>query len=146
MDPSFEQELVELIEAERLKNPKRSLRDKYKRRVCWMAHSLQEFIYYAEERLDPERAGKIRNKGETELLKKSAEELLKLIPEKYNLYPHHQDGNDGREESPKIEELSKDDLDFLDYLHSNAYNLSASFDTEEDEVKFGLEEGSDGEK
>ena len=50
------------------KDLKRSIRNKYKRRLNNLSRVLNDFILHAEDRLDQKRAGNIKNKKETEEL------------------------------------------------------------------------------
>lgn len=62
------------------KDLKTSIRNKYKRRLRFLASSLDDFICHAELRLDAKKAGQIRKRTETEALLESCKELRKKIP------------------------------------------------------------------
>lgn len=64
-----------------VKNLKRSIRDKYKRRERNLYHALEQFLLYAEDRLDESIAGKIKNREKTEQLVFLCAKLLEEIPE-----------------------------------------------------------------
>lgn len=64
------------------KDPKTSIRLKYNRRREYLRHSLEQFLMFAEERLDEEKYGKIYKKSEVENLLKGANELLEKFPSK----------------------------------------------------------------
>ncbi|WP_217542885.1 hypothetical protein [Vibrio metschnikovii] len=63
------------------KDEKRSIRDKYNRRLKHLYYALEQYLLFAEERLDESKAGKIRNKEETEDIVEKVKELLVLVPE-----------------------------------------------------------------
>ena len=67
------------FESKEPKDLKFSIRRKYQRRErdLWMA--LEQFIIQAEERLDPEKAGDIRDRETVEKLKSLAEDLFNEI-------------------------------------------------------------------
>lgn len=73
-------ETLELFLHKEPKDKKRSIRDKYKRRLKNLAFMLDEYIMHAEERLNEKKAGKIRNKKETQELLQKCTELRKIIP------------------------------------------------------------------
>lgn len=62
------------------KELKTSIRLKYNRRREYLRHSLEQFLIFAEERLDEEKYGKIYKKAEVENLLKGANELLDSFP------------------------------------------------------------------
>lgn len=62
------------------KNLKKSIRDKYKRRIKWLADALDDLIEHAEYRLDESRAGKIRNREETEDILSRAKTFREILP------------------------------------------------------------------
>lgn len=64
------------------KDPKKSIRLKYNRRREYLRHSLEQFIIFAEERVDEEKYGKIYKKDEVDNLIKGAKELLEKFPDK----------------------------------------------------------------
>lgn len=68
---------------EESKDPKKSIRLKYNRRKEYLRHCLQQFLIFAEERLDESKYGKIYKKNDVTLLYEGAKELLaKFPPEK----------------------------------------------------------------
>lgn len=72
-------ETLELYSHKEPKDKKRSIRDKYKRRLKNLAFMLDEYIMHAEERLNEKKAGKIRNKKETQELLQKCTELRNII-------------------------------------------------------------------
>lgn len=62
------------------KDPKTSIRNKYKRRLVHFARTLDDFIYHAEQRLDTKQAGLIRNRAETEEFLERCKKLKEMIP------------------------------------------------------------------
>lgn len=64
------------------KDPKKSIRLKYNRRREFLRHSLEQFIIFANERLDEDKYGKIYKKEEVENLLKGADDFLKTFPPK----------------------------------------------------------------
>lgn len=62
------------------KDPKKSIRLKYNRRREFLRHSLEQFIIFANERLNEEKYGKIYKKEEVENLLKGADNFLKTFP------------------------------------------------------------------
>ena len=63
-----------------VKDLKRSIRDKYKRRERNLYHMLEQYLIYAGDRLDGNRAGKIRDRERVEKLISKCKELLQEIP------------------------------------------------------------------
>ena len=61
------------------KDLKRSIRNKYNRRLRWLGEILDDFMHHAEERLDEERAGKIHNREETIELINECAKLREII-------------------------------------------------------------------
>jgi hypothetical protein len=62
------------------KDLKTSIRNKYKRRLRFLASSLDDFIHHAELRLDATKAGQIHKRSETEALLESCKALREKIP------------------------------------------------------------------
>lgn len=62
------------------KDPKKSIILKYNRRREFLRHSLEQFIIFANERLDENKYGKIYKKEEVENLLKGADKFLKTFP------------------------------------------------------------------
>lgn len=62
------------------KDLKTSIRNRYKRRLRFLASSLDDFIYHAELRLDATKAGQIHKRSETEALLVSCKSLREKIP------------------------------------------------------------------
>lgn len=62
------------------KDIKRSVRDKYNRRLKWLSHAVVKFEYAAEERI--KHGGNIRNREEIEAILKALETLKIYLPEK----------------------------------------------------------------
>ena len=65
-----------------IKDPKGSIRRKYQTRLRRLAHTLDDFILHAEERLDAVKAGRIHKRTETEALLASCKTLRAAIPVK----------------------------------------------------------------
>lgn len=63
------------------KDIKRSIREKYKRRVKWLAHAVEQFEFAAKDRL--EEGGKIRNRPQTEELLEATDNLKALLAKYY---------------------------------------------------------------
>nr|WP_298059380.1 hypothetical protein [uncultured Halomonas sp.] len=74
----------ELADSPKPKDEKTSIRNKYNRRLDSLARVLDDFIYHSEVRLDPQRAGKIRNREETEEILRQCKKLRESIPNKDN--------------------------------------------------------------
>jgi hypothetical protein len=62
------------------KDIKTSIRNKYKRRLRFLASSLDDFIHHAELRLDAAKAGQIHKRNELEALLESCKALREKIP------------------------------------------------------------------
>lgn len=77
------EDVEELFVNKEPKDLKRSIRNKYNRRLRYLAHTIDDYIFHAEQRLDKEKAGKIRNKNETEELLEKCKKLREIIPVKY---------------------------------------------------------------
>lgn len=65
-----------------IKDPKGSIRRKYQTRLRNLAHTLDDFILHAENRLDAAAAGRIHKRAETEELLKNCKALRSAIPVK----------------------------------------------------------------
>lgn len=65
---------------QKIKDPKGSIRHKYQTRLRRLAHTLDDFIQHAEDRLDAAKAGRIHKRTETEALLKSCKTLRSAIP------------------------------------------------------------------
>lgn len=65
------------------KDIKRSVRDKYKRRLKWLAHAVEQFEIAASERV--KYGGKIRDRAEIDAILKAITPLKKLLPEEAEL-------------------------------------------------------------
>lgn len=79
---------------EESKNPRLSLHHKYKRRLLSLSWSLSEFLHYAEQKLDPDVAGKIYKRSEILAIVAKCKELQALLPdpnEASNLPPIRED-------------------------------------------------------
>lgn len=66
-----------------VKDPRGSLRGKYNRRVQHLIHAIEQFLYIAKERLNPDVAGDIYRKAEAENVIAHAEALLGVIPARF---------------------------------------------------------------
>jgi hypothetical protein len=64
------------------KDPKKSIRLKYNRRRENLRHTLDQFIMFAEDRIDEEKYGTVYKKDEVISLIKGARELLEKFPPK----------------------------------------------------------------
>ncbi len=60
------------------KDIKRSVRDKYNRRLQWLSHAIEQYEISASERI--EHGGKIQNREEIDAILRAIEPLKKLIP------------------------------------------------------------------
>ncbi|MBT2771975.1 hypothetical protein J7J47_06955 [Halomonas sp. ISL-60] len=63
-----------------VKDLKRSIRDKYKRRERDLYYVLEQYLIHADDRLDESRAGKIRDRERVEELVSKCRELLQEVP------------------------------------------------------------------
>ena len=61
------------------KDIKRSIRDKYKRRLQWLAHAVEQYELAASERI--KHGGKIRDRTEIDAILKAIEPLKTYLPE-----------------------------------------------------------------
>lgn len=61
------------------KDIKRSVRDRYKRRLQWLTHAVEQFEYSANERI--KHGGNIKDRDEIEAILKVLDELKPLLPE-----------------------------------------------------------------
>lgn len=64
-----------------VKDIKRSIRDKYKRREKGLRIVLEDFIIHANDRIDESRAGVAKNSNDIKLYIEKCQELLKVLPE-----------------------------------------------------------------
>ncbi|EMG0013670.1 hypothetical protein V4X81_003688, partial [Acinetobacter baumannii] len=64
-----------------VKDIKRSIRDKYKRRETGLRIVLEDFIIHANDRIDESRAGVARNSNDIKLYIQKCQELLDVLPE-----------------------------------------------------------------
>lgn len=62
------------------KNKRLSIHNKYKRRLKWLSHALDDFIQSAERKLDESIAGKIHKRNEIEAIVSKCKELAGIIP------------------------------------------------------------------
>ncbi|UBB15425.1 hypothetical protein [Comamonas odontotermitis] len=60
------------------KDIKRSIRNKYKRRLRWLAHAVEQYGFAATERI--ENGGNIRDREDIEAILKAIEPLKKFLP------------------------------------------------------------------
>lgn len=60
------------------KDIKRSVRDKYKRRLQWLAHAIEQYEIAATDRIT--HGGKIRDRAEIDAILKAIEPLKQLLP------------------------------------------------------------------
>lgn len=63
-----------------VKNLKRSIREKYKRREANLYHTIEDYLLHAEERLNEKLAGKIRNREKVEQITEKCREILMILP------------------------------------------------------------------
>ena len=61
------------------KDIKRSVRDKYKRRLQWLAHAVEQYEIAASERI--KHGGKITDRAEIDAILKTLEALKAYLPE-----------------------------------------------------------------
>ena len=73
-----------------VKDLKRSIRDKYKRRERDLYYVLEQYLIHAKDRLDESRAGKARDRETVEELVQKCEELLQEVPvpKEYEIDPN----------------------------------------------------------
>ena len=74
----IEEEIVSTFKKEP-KDKKRSLRQKYKRRLIKLADALDQFLAYSEERLNSEITGNIHKRKMTEKLYRMGDKLRSEI-------------------------------------------------------------------
>ncbi len=63
-----------------VKDLKRSIRDKYKRREAYLYYAIEQYLIHAEDRLNEQIAGKARDKEKIEQISQSCCNLLSEIP------------------------------------------------------------------
>jgi hypothetical protein len=61
------------------KDIKRSVRDKYNRRLQWLSHAIEQYEIAASERI--EHGGKIQDRDEVDAILEAIEPLKRLLPE-----------------------------------------------------------------
>lgn len=106
------------------KDPKKSIRLKYNRRREFLRHSLEQFIIFANERLDEDKYGKIYKKEEVENLLKGADDFLKTFPPKkeYEFTPEDFANFDlaleeaAKETEKLFENMKNDNTDYVSLL------------------------------
>ena len=106
------------------KDPKTSIRLKYNRRREYLRHSLEQFLIFAEERLDEEKYGKIYKKAEVENLLKGAQKLLDIFPAKKEYEFTQEDFANfelmleeaGKETEKIMENIKNDNTDYVALL------------------------------
>lgn len=106
------------------KDPKVSIRLKYNRRREYLRHSLEQFIIFAEERLDEEKYGKIYKKSEVESLLNGANELLSQFPDKKEIEFTQEDFANfelmleeaGKETEEIMENIKNDNTNYIELL------------------------------
>ena len=62
------------------KNLKKSINDKYNRRVKSLSRHLEDFIYHAEMKLDESISGRIYRRSEIESIVEKVKELMAILP------------------------------------------------------------------
>ncbi|EOF8195031.1 TPA: hypothetical protein ACPY5Y_001570 [Yersinia enterocolitica] len=62
------------------KNLKKSINDKYNRRVKSLSRHLEDFIYHAEMKLDESISGRIYRRDEIESIVEKVKELVAILP------------------------------------------------------------------
>lgn len=62
------------------KNLKKSINDKYNRRVTSLSRHLEDFIYHAEMKLDESISGRIYRRSEIESIVEKVKELVAILP------------------------------------------------------------------
>lgn len=62
------------------KNLKKSINDKYNRRVKSLSRHLEDFIYHAEMKLDESISGRIYRRSEIESIVGKVKELVAILP------------------------------------------------------------------
>ena len=62
------------------KNQKKSINDKYNRRVKSLSRHLEDFIYHAEMKLDESISGRIYRRSEIESIVEKVKELMAILP------------------------------------------------------------------
>lgn len=62
------------------KNLKKSINDKYNRRVKSLSRHLEDFIYHAEMKLDESISGRIYRRSEIESIVEKVKELVAILP------------------------------------------------------------------
>lgn len=62
------------------KNLKKSINDKYNRRVKSLSRHLEDFIYHAEMKLDESVSGRIYRRSEIESIVEKVKELAAILP------------------------------------------------------------------
>lgn len=65
---------------EQPKNLKKSINDKYNRRVKSLSRHLEDFIYHAEMKLDESISGRIYRRCEIESIVEKVKELVAILP------------------------------------------------------------------
>jgi hypothetical protein len=106
------------------KDPKASIRLKYNRRREYLRNSLEQFLIFAEERLDEEKYGKIYKKSEVENLLTGAKELLDKFPAKKEYEFTQEDFANfelmleeaGKETEKIMENIKNDNTDYVSLL------------------------------
>ena len=58
-----------------------SVHMKYKRRLCWLVHALNQFIDAAETKLDRSQGGRVHHREKIQLYLAKSKELAELLPE-----------------------------------------------------------------
>jgi len=63
-----------------VKDIKRSIRDKYKRREAHLYYAIEQYLMHADDRLNEELAGKARDKDKIDAISEKCRELFAEIP------------------------------------------------------------------